>query len=144
MSASFNGLARRESARAALAGIGLRYALAALCCGIFAFVYEQFSHGVWSAAMVFAFAFPLAGALPFLAMAAARRCPPRRAASEALWHAGVATLTVGSLFSGALEIYGTTNRLTIVYVLAGALLVASAAALWLAGAARNKKSPEAA
>ena len=36
-----------------------------------------------------------------------------------LWHFGISALTVGSLFSGALEIYGTTSRLTAVYWLAG-------------------------
>ena len=39
-----------------------------------------------------------------------------------LWHCGIAALTLGSAFQGALEIYGTTNRLTIFYPIIGVTL----------------------
>lgn len=63
------------------------------------FVYEQFSHGVYSDFMMYAF-------LP------GRWC-------VRLYHWGIIALTVGCLFQGALEIYGTTSRLVMGYWIAG-------------------------
>ena len=69
--------------------------------------------------MVFAFAYPLAGgALCSLLIGQAN---PAGAVS---WRSGIAALTIGSLFRGALEIYGTTHRLAKVYIIAGAALCA--------------------
>ncbi len=91
---------------------------------LFGGVYEVFSHGVWSAWMVYAFAFPLAlDALPFGWLALRRRPLPRRWVCR-LHHSGVAALTVGSIMEGVFAIYGTTSRLTVVYwIVGGALLV---------------------
>lgn len=99
------------------------YLLVSLLCAVFGAVYEVFSHGVWSGYMVYAFLFPLVGgALPFCHLALrGRSLPPRW--TRNFHHAGIATLTVGSFFEGVLAIYGTTNRLTIVYWIAGAALV---------------------
>ena len=36
---------------------------------------------------------------------------------------GIITLSVGSVFKGILEIYGTTNKLLYVYIVSGILLV---------------------
>ncbi|MBQ9197044.1 MAG: hypothetical protein IJ157_07345 [Clostridia bacterium] len=102
------------------------YTAAALFCALFAWVYEQFSHGVWSYAMVFAFAYPLSGGT--LCCLLINR---ERPAGAALWRAGIATLTVGSLFRGALEIYGTSHRLTVVYPIAGTALCAAGAMYFL-------------
>lgn len=69
--------------------------------------------------MVYAFLFPLClGALPFCRMALRGRPLPGRWTRH-LHHSGVATLTVGSFFEGALAIYGTSHHLTIVYWIAG-------------------------
>lgn len=102
------------------------YLLATIGVALFGGVYEQFSHGVWSFWMVYAFAFPLLlGALPFSVLALRKRpLPPRH--SRQLHHAGVATLTVGSVMQGVLDIYGTTNRLTVVYWVVGIALLALA------------------
>ncbi len=90
-----------------------------LLCLLFGFVYEQFSHGVWAVGMVYGFIFPLVGgALPFAALALCGRRFPSSAAADC-WHAGIAALTLGSLFSGVLTIYGTTNRLLAVYPAVG-------------------------
>lgn len=102
----------------------LIYLLAAAFCGVFGGVYEIFSHGVFSGFMVFAFTFPLIlGALPFFLFyfAGNRQKPGILPAS--LWHSGVITLTTGSLMTGVLEIYGTTNRLICVYWILGAVLL---------------------
>ena len=114
-------------------------------------IYEHFSHGVYSNYMIFAFMIPLAaGAFPNLIAAAAnkkrahsgfyysasgsnhadsgsnRAASGLRSAASGLQLAAVATLTVGSLVKGALEIYGTTNRLTAVYPVAGIALLTAA------------------
>lgn len=97
--------------------------VAALLTAAFGGIYEIFSHGVWSGFMVFAFLFPLTlEALPFSWLALRHRPLPQRWVLN-LHHAGVATLTVGSLFEGVLAIYGTTNSLTLVYWIAGAVLL---------------------
>ena len=79
----------------------------------FGAVYELFSHGVYAYGMLYAFAFPLLGGLlpAFLLSRNGRRFPS--AVSWQLWHFGISALTVGSLYSGALEIYGTSSQLTV-------------------------------
>lgn len=99
------------------------YLLVTALTALFGGVYGIFSHGVWSGWMVYAFAFPLAlGTLPFGWMSMRRRALPCRWCCR-LHHAGVATLTVGSLIEGVLAIYGTTNQLTSAYWVAGGLLL---------------------
>lgn len=100
---------------------------AALLCALFGAVYERFSHGVYSYGMIYAFVFPLAlGAVPlFLIEACSAPYPPRFCRS--VYHAGIAALTVGSIVSGVLEIYGTASPLVTVYWLLGAALTLSAA-----------------
>ena len=108
--------------------ISVNYVEAALFCALLGAVYEIFGHEVYSYPMIYAFAIPLAGgALPFLAFAAGlvrRRFPG--VVSRSLYHAGIATLTIGSIMAGILEIYGTTNVLLWAYWIAGGLLVAGA------------------
>ena len=100
-----------------------KYLLATVSTALFGCVYEHFSHGVWSAWMVYAFAFPLLlGVLPFSWMSLRRKPHPRPWVCR-LHHAGVATLTVGSIMEGVLAIYGTTNHLTFIYWLVGSLLL---------------------
>lgn len=96
------------------------YLLVSLFCALFGGVYEYFSHEVYSNCMIYAFFIPLAGGtLPFLGMSLLH-CPrvpgklPRN-----LYHSGIAALTVGCLFQGVLDIYGTTNSLIRIYWIAG-------------------------
>lgn len=107
------------------------YLLIALLCAAAGAVYEVFSHGVWSGYMVYAFLFPLAlGALPMSWIALrGQSMPPRWTLN---FHgAGVATLTVGSFFEGALAIYGTTHQLTIIYWIVGPALILLGLAIWI-------------
>ncbi len=98
----------------------VRYLAATIATAVFGAVYEVFGRGVWSFYMVYAFAIPLVlGVLPHLLLSG----KPEGALSRNLWASGVATLTVGCLFRGALEIFGTTNRLTVVYPVAGGILL---------------------
>ena len=99
------------------------YLLISLFCALFGAVYEMFSHGVYSFYMLYAFAFPLAGGtLPFLAISLFQKRYPETVARN-IYHSGIATLTVGSIIQGVLEIYGTTNRLTGLYWLVGVILL---------------------
>ncbi|MCD8098741.1 MAG: hypothetical protein LUE31_12140 [Lachnospiraceae bacterium] len=69
--------------------------------------------------MIYAFAFPLAGgALPFFLLAFRGGRTPSRLPLH-FYHSGIAALTVGSIFQGVLEIYGTTNSLISVYWIVG-------------------------
>ena len=113
----------------------LKTALAHLCaavfCAFFGAVYEHFSHEVYSYWMLYAFALPMVlGALPLLAIALHGRTLPGRV-SLWLWNAGIAVLTVGCIFRGVLEIYGTTNRLWAVYPIVGGVLLATGLASYL-------------
>jgi len=99
---------------------GFVYLLIALFCALFGAVYERFSHEVYSGYMIYAFAFPLAGGtLPYmmLSVSGCRRLPGRLSLN--LYNTGIATLTVGSIMQGVLDIYGTTNDLLKVYWFAG-------------------------
>ena len=100
--------------------IARNYAIIALICLVIGVVYEVFSHGVWSFYMIGAFAVPLVlGVLPNLLIGLGGLKAPQMAA-ENLYACGIATLTIGSLLKGVLEIFGTTNTLLEYYWMAGA------------------------
>ena len=114
---------------------GFGYLVAAIVVAVSSAVYGLFSHGVHSPFMTYAFLVPLVlGAIPHIA-AAQNNSAGMRDLRERLNDpvvgdvqlAVVATLTIGSLLKGALDIYGTTNRLLIGYpVMALMALVAAA------------------
>ena len=113
------------------------YLLSAGFCALFGGVYEQFSHGVYSMDMIYAFAYPLVGgAIPFLALALWGTQP---GGEQALYHSGIATLTFGSIIRGVLEIYGTDNKLTFVYPWAGWLLVVAGIIIYLSHTLKPKR-----
>lgn len=99
------------------------YLLATVACALFGAVYEQFSHGVFSYFMIYAFAFPLFGTVTFFLLRKAGKPFPGRFSADLL-HAGITALTIGSIMRGILEIYGTNNPLILVYWVAGAALTA--------------------
>lgn len=108
----------------------LVYLVSSLLCALFGAIYELFSHEVYSYFMIYAFAIPLAlGALPNLVCAITGLRAPGKLAANA-WNSGVATLTVGSIFWGALEIFGTTSKLALVYPVAAAILLAAGVVLY--------------
>ncbi len=123
---------------------GLVYLGCSLFLALFGAVYEIFSHEVYSYYMIYAFAIPLAGgALPCFLFAYFGRQIPNRAVQN-LYNSGIAALSIGSIFTGVLEIYGTTNRLTMVYWVAGFGLVIISVCLYLSSTIKpNKKSDEA-
>lgn len=101
----------------------LIYAVFTILTALFGGVYELFSHEVYSYFMMYAFATPLVlGLLPTLIAAFVVK-KAFSAWGLRFYNAGVAALTVGSLFEGVLRIYGTTNRLAAVYPIAGIILI---------------------
>ena len=122
---STSGTERKLSAQKKLILIDL---IAALFCALFGAVYEAFGHGVYSYGMLYAFAFPLAlGVFPLYLIDVLHAPYPGKALRN-LWHAGIAALTTGSIVTGILEIYGTTNPLTAVYWILGAVFLGAGAA----------------
>lgn len=97
-------------------------------------IYEHFSFGVYSYYMIYAFAIPLImGTLAFSVRYIVRTRQARQetiicdnTSAELMWHAATATLTVGSILTGALAICGRPNSLVIVYPIAAALLIIAA------------------
>lgn len=89
---------------------------------LFGAIYELFSHGVTSYYMIYAFAVPLImGVLPYEVMLIKNKLPGKVFIN--IWNTAMATLSIGCLFKGVLEIYGTTNRLIVVYPIVGAALI---------------------
>ena len=105
---------------------------------LFGAVYELFSHEVYSYFMIYAFAVPLMlGVMPYALLLISRKVPGRAALN--LWNSGIAALSVGCVFRGVLEIYGTTNSLNVIYPVSGLLLLTAWLITWIAGS-KNKKS----
>ena len=116
-----------------------RWLLATVGTVFFSAVYACFSHQVYSRAMILAFLYPLLGGLlpATLLMMKAELQPGEWARS--LWGAGIASLTLGSLFRGVLEIYGTTSRLSTVYPVLGWALLALGLISWTVDLGRREK-----
>ena len=108
---------------------------------VFAKIYGIFSHGVSSAFMSYAFLLPLS--LIFLPKLL-NLCTGNRlwngsldteeeegkklfhsSLASFLWKSGVAVLTVGSLYKGVLDIYGTSGSFEWVYLVVGIVTLAA-------------------
>jgi hypothetical protein len=102
------------------------YVLIALAVAVFGAVYEHFSFGVYSYYMIYAFAVPLVcGALPALLLPFCKRVPAINEFAKKLWRDGIAVWTVGSLFTGVIQIYGTDSVWSKAYAIAGLALFAA-------------------
>ena len=113
-----------ESSRRISARYTRNYVLVTCFVALFSLVYERFSFGVWSGFMVFAFAASLVlGVLPWAVNTALARPISPDPSARQLWNAGIAVLTVGCLFRGILDIYGTTSALGTVYWIVGPVLL---------------------
>ena len=115
------------------------YLAVAVLCAVFGAIYEMFSFGVFSFYMTFCFLPALVlGFLPFgLFYLAAIHAPGRL--SYNLYNSGVAALTVGFVFKGVLEIYGTTNVRSEIYFAAAALFIAASAVSFVFERKKSKK-----
>lgn len=117
-----------------------------LFIGVFGFVYEIFSHGVYSAGMMFAFLLPLLlVAVPYggLNMLLRAEALPLRLSEFAgtIYRSAVLTATVGMLFHGVLSIYGTTNKLVYLYPIT-ALVLFFVALIVITGKQHKSESEE--
>ena len=128
-----------EGERRYFAAVGA-YLLATALCALFGAVYELFSHGVYSYFMIYAFSVPLMlGVMPYTLLLISRKVPGRAALN--LWNSGIAALSVGCVFRGVLEIYGTTNSLSVLYAVAGGTLLAAGLIAHIV-CAKNQKIPK--
>ncbi|MBR4812611.1 MAG: hypothetical protein IKZ69_01750 [Lachnospiraceae bacterium] len=99
--------------------------------GLFSAIYDHYGRGVHSKPMIFAFQFPLVmGVLPAFLLSLVKALKKVEYASAVrvgvnLYVSGVATLTMGSLATGVVEIFGTTNRLLKYYWIVGWPLLAA-------------------
>ena len=117
-----------------------RYLAAAAGCALFALVYAQFSHGVYSPFMTFMFAIPLVGgALAALVCHLAKAPQMPRAARQA-WALAIASLTLGSCLQGIFEIAGTSSPFIVAYPVV-ALVFALAAAIVAVRSRRCNEGP---
>ena len=125
----------------------MKYFAASMVIAAAAAVYGLFSHGVYSYFMIYAFMIPLlGGALPHLyaamkitdiyAESENETGPAKIIDAKDTQLAIIATLTAGSLLKGVLDIYGTTNRLLILYPVMALLILAIA----LAAVMKNRES----
>lgn len=100
------------------------YAGVAVFCGVFALIYGQFSHGVFSAFLGWMFLFPLLlGALPFLLLWRLPSAGYPGTMARYAYHSGLAALTLGSCLTGIFEIYGSTAPLVKAYWVGGGILL---------------------
>ncbi len=75
---------------------------------------------------------PLAGgALPFLFLVISKTKLYPRTVARNLYHGGIATLTLGCILKGVLEIYGTTNALADRYWYVGIPMVFTAVLIYV-------------
>ena len=89
---------------------------------IFGFIYESFSHGVYTPYMYLAFIVPfILGVIIKLVVLYTKIKIPM--ISDNLYNAFINTLTIGSIFNGVLIIYGTTNSLIYIYWILSLLLL---------------------
>lgn len=103
----------------------IRYLFLSVLIFVFSQIYEYFSHGVYSNYMLYAFLIPFLGlSVPSLLLHALKKALPTN--SRFLWKCGIATLTVGSIYKGILEIYGTNGYFECPYLFIGAALCISA------------------
>ena len=89
------------------------YIVGIICTLVFGFIYEQFSHEVYSYYMMYAFIIPIVGLIIIRLL---------KIDSE-LFDMGVVTVTIFSILKGVFEIIGITNKYIIIYLVVGLLLI---------------------
>lgn len=121
---------------------GLVFTAVSAFCALFGGIYEVYSHGVYSYSMIYAFAIPLVmGAIPSLVMAMLSR-PCKVSVSFDLYIFAIATATVESILKGVLEIYGTSSRLMVLFVIFETALLLSAVIFAVADRLKNRRKRE--
>ena len=112
----------KPAARRTLLKTAAVYAAAATLCVLFNNIYALFSHGVRAAAMTWMWLYPMAGAALYVLCALLLPqllTAPKYRLCTRLWTAGLATLTVGALLRGILDIAGATSPYLLAYTVVG-------------------------
>ena len=132
-----------DSRKRKLLKYAFSYMLITLFCAIFGAVYEMYGHGVYSYRMIYAFLVPFVlGAICLSAAALfAKQLPGPW--PLLFWNFGTAVLTVGLLFHGVLDIYGTKNKWPLMYYIAAAILLCAGLILYLVDTRRRPAADEA-
>ena len=108
---------------------------------LFGFVYEQFSHGVNSNYMWFAWIWPLifgVGVYAILCFSPIKKVPGVLA--ESCYNLGVALLTTRFILMGVLEIYGKTNdRMVLIYFILFLISIFTGISLYIFGLLSTRK-----
>lgn len=114
----------------------LIYIGATIFVAVFGLVYESFSFGVYSDAMLFAWVFPLTcgavvcGLLYYIPII---KYVPGNVAFNT-YNFGIGLLTGRSIFIGVIEIYGTTNELMLnLYTILSSLAIIGGVTLYFVG-----------
>ena len=101
---------------------GFIYVSFSMFLGLFGAIYEIFSHGVYSYFMLYAFAPTLClGAFPMLLFGLIKNRLQFSTPILYIYHSGIATLSTAMVVKGVLDIFGTTNKLMIIYYVAAAV-----------------------
>jgi len=116
----------------------LAYIAITAFCWLFGYVYERFSHGVYSDFMVYMFLFPLIGGLvPFVFIRFTPAPFPGRFSQNA-YNSGIAALTLASLLRGVFDIYGTISNYVKLYWILGIFLTIIGIISYLVGFEKGK------
>lgn len=98
------------------------YVLTTLFCIVFNYIYSLFSHGVSSPYMSYAFVFSLVLGVAGFTVFGQLNLDHQIAFN--LYNAGIATLTVGSILRGILDIAGANSTYPVYYFITGTAFVA--------------------
>ena len=107
---------------------------------LFGRIYEEFSYGVYSMELIYAFSYALVfGCIVRIVMIKLPFKYMGGNLSGGMYNCGIITLTAGAVIDGMATIYGTVSRYTQYYTWTGAGLMAAAFILYLAGCALNRE-----
>lgn len=103
-----NGASGSEGSLKASKKLAVIYFCFSAFTALFGSVYSAFGHGIVSYPMLLAFLYPLImGFIPALILTLTKKGLVPCMLSRYLWHSAVACLTVGSVFRGVLDIFGS-------------------------------------
>ncbi len=107
----------------------LYYGIITAFFAMLGFIYELFSHQVYSLNMIYAFTIPLiAGLLPSLMLSSEKELPfgylfDMKNIAGQIYAGALLMFTMGNIIKGVLDIYGTTNSKLAVFPAAGVLML---------------------
>ena len=101
-----------------------KYFILSLIFLFFGFIYEQFSHNIYSSYMIYAFLFPLImGTIIYIIIDKTKINDLLTPLAMSFYNSSILTFSLGSIIQGVLDIYGTTNKLVFYYLIVGIILL---------------------